>query len=222
MEVLNMSKKNTGKFFSGKGYYIALILGAVAIGVSGYLYYANANKPEDTQVANQGQSALVGATQTDGTASPEPTNPAPTEPAQQPQKPAKRVAPVSGKTIVPHAVDTLSYNPTTRDWRTHNGIDIAAAAGTKVRAAADGTVHAVYEDETMGMTVVIHHDGDYATTYSALAEDISVKAGDQVTAGQTIGQVSNSALLETAIGDHLHFAVSCGDKSVDPAEFLAE
>lgn len=215
-----MSKQK--KFFNGKGYYIALILGAVAIGVSGYLYYANANKPEDTQVANQGQSALVGATQTDGTVAPETTNPAPTEPVQQPQKPATRLAPVTGETIVSHAVDALCYNPTTRDWRIHNGIDIAAAAGTKVRAAADGTVHAVYEDETMGMTVVIHHDGGYTTTYSALAEELSVKAGDQVSAGQTIGQVGNSALMETAVGDHLHFAVSCGEKIVDPAEFLAE
>jgi len=217
-----MSKKNTGKFFSGKGYYIALILGAMAIGLSGYLYYANSNNPEDTQVANQGESALVGATQTDGTVAPETTNPAPTEPVQKPQKPANRVAPVTGETIISHAVDALCYNPTTRDWRTHNGVDIAAAAGTKVRAAADGTVHAVYEDETMGMTVVIHHEGGYTTTYSALAEEISVKAGDQVTAGQTIGQVGNTALMETAIGDHLHFAVSCGEETVDPAEFLAE
>ena len=42
-EVLEMSKKNFIKGFSGKGYYIALILCAAAIGISGYLYYRNAN-----------------------------------------------------------------------------------------------------------------------------------------------------------------------------------
>ena len=216
-----MSKKNTGKFFSGKGYYIALILGAVAIGVSGYLYYANANEPEDTQVANQGQSALVGATQTDGTASPEPTNPAPTEPAQQPQKPAKRVAPVSGKTIVPHAVDTLSYNPTTRDWRTHDGMDIAAAAGTPVYAAAEGTVQAVHEDGAMGYTVVITHADGYATCYSSLAKDVAVKVGDKVSLGQRIGTVGATALLESAIGEHVHFSVTRNGVAVDPVAFLS-
>ena len=39
------SRKNTGKF-AGKGYYIALILCAAAIGISGYMYYRNANTQE--------------------------------------------------------------------------------------------------------------------------------------------------------------------------------
>ena len=215
-----MNNKNTGSV-NGKGYYIALALCALAIGISGYLYYANANKPEDTQVANQGQSALVGATQTDGTVAPETTNPAPTEPVQQPQKPATRLAPVTGETIVSHAVDALCYNPTTRDWRIHNGIDIAAEAGTAVLAAADGTVYTTYEDESMGTTVVIRHTDGYVTTYSSLAAELSVAVGDTVSLGQTIGTVGNTALMETAIGDHLHFAVSCNDAPMDPAEFLA-
>ena len=39
-------------------------------------------------------------------------------------------------------------------------------------------------------------------------------------AGQAIGTVGNTALLESALGDHLHFAVTCDSKPVDPAKFL--
>ena len=72
----------------------------------------------------------------------------------------------------------------------------------------------------MGMTVVISHGGGYSTRYSSLSQEVSVKAGDTVVAGQAIGKVDNTALLENAIGDHLHFAVSCNGKAVDPVDFL--
>jgi murein DD-endopeptidase MepM/ murein hydrolase activator NlpD len=99
-------------------------------------------------------------------------------------------------------------------------VDIAAEAGTGVSASADGTVYTVYEDETMGMTVVIRHEGGYTTKYASLAEEVSAAPGDTVTLGQAIGCVGNSALLESALGDHLHFAVTCNGESVDPAVFL--
>ena len=118
-------------------------------------------------------------------------------------------------------MDELSYNATTRDWRVHNGVDIAAEAGAQVCAAADGVVYTVYQDETMGMTVVIRHDGDYTTKYASLAEEVSVSPGDEVILGQAIGCVGSSALLESALGDHVHFSVTCGDEAMDPAEFLS-
>ena len=99
-------------------------------------------------------------------------------------------------------------------------MDIAAEAGTIVCAAADGEVYTVYEDAEMGMTVVIRHDGGYVTTYASLAEKILVKPGEQVKLGQAIGCVGSTALLETAIGDHVHFSVSCNDEPMDPMEFL--
>ena len=39
-------RKQTGRGMFGKGYYIALILCAAAIGISGYMYYRNANKTQ--------------------------------------------------------------------------------------------------------------------------------------------------------------------------------
>ena len=117
-------------------------------------------------------------------------------------------------------MDALSYNQTTRDWRVHDGVDIAAEAGTAVCAAADGTVYTVYEDDTMGTTVVIRHEEGYTTKYASLAQEVSVAAGDTVTMGQAIGTVGQTALLESAIGDHLHFSVTCNGENLDPAEFL--
>ncbi len=44
-----MSDKNTSRHFGGKGYYIALVLCAVAIGISGYVYYHNADEVDSLQ-----------------------------------------------------------------------------------------------------------------------------------------------------------------------------
>ena len=216
------SRKTSGSSFSGKGYYIALILCAVAIGISGYLYYQNDNNdpinldtPATGVNATDPSDVQAVATQPQGDqTSVEPTG------SDQSVKTLQTGLPLSGQTVMDYAMDCLSYNPTTRDWRVHDGLDIAAEAGTPVCAAADGTVYTTYTDDTMGTTVVIRHDGGYVTVYSSLDSTLSVATGDTVTLGQTIGTVGNTALLESAIGDHLHFSVSCNDKSLDPAEFL--
>lgn len=218
-----MSNKKFGFSANGKGYYIALVLCAVAIGISGYLYYTSTNDQPDgdvTVVATNpaGDNDLqVVATQpqhegtdgTDATNAPAVTN-----------KSIQTVSPLAGEVVAAYAMDSLSYNQTTRDWRVHNGIDIAAQAGATVCAAAAGQVYTVYEDDTMGMTVVIRHDNGYVTKYASLANEVVVKAGDSVTMGQKIGAVGNTALLENAIGDHLHFSVTCNDEPIDPAKFL--
>ena len=218
-------KKNTGRGFGGKGYYIALILCATAIGISGYLYYRNANQHEDTQL--QGLTATVSGDKQEDVAAiatrpqtPEGTGGSGATTPSTTSKPLKTGYPVSGETVADYAMDCLSYNATTRDWRVHDGIDIAAEAGTPVLAAADGVVYTTYEDDTMGMTVVIRHDGGYTTKYSSLAGDLTVAPGDPVELGQAIGCVGSTALLESALGDHVHFSVTRDDEPVDPAEFL--
>ena len=220
-----MSKKKFFGSINGKGYYIALVLCAAAIGISGFLYYRNANKVDDPQLSDnptagdvRSDDRQVIATTPNSSALPESTQQA-TTPIK---KPRQTVSPVEGQTVAVYAMDSLSYNQTTRDWRVHNGIDIAAEAGTAVCAAAAGEVYTVYEDKAMGMTVVIRHDDGYTTKYCSLGENVLVKAGDTVTVGQAIGTVGNTALMENAIGDHVHFSVSCDGKVVDPAEFLQQ
>lgn len=212
-----MSNKNSK--YSIKGYYIALVLCAAAIGVSGYLYYRNANeKGADVPAAVTQQEQMAVAETRPATQQ----TPVTTEPAQtQPQKPLKTAAPVEGDVVAEYAMECLSYNETTRDWRVHAGCDYAAQAGTQVKAAADGEVYTVYEDEEMGMVVVIRHDGGYTTHYASLAHDVAVQAGDQVSLGDVIGTVGSTALMESALPEHVCFRVTHNGEIIDPAEFLA-
>ena len=127
------SRKTFGKF-GAKGYYIALILCAAAIGISGYLYYRNATQDEP-QLQNPTDNAPV-VNPTENTLPV--VGPQPDDPQKDPQTPVlKTKLPLEGETISQYAMECLAYNQTTRDWRTHNGIDIAAEAGTAVCAAAD-------------------------------------------------------------------------------------
>ena len=218
------NNKQTGRGFGSKGYYIALILCATAIGISGYLYYRNVNDVTSTQVDTTTPSILAGVTDREDVPAiaTQPSGSDTTLPSSENTTPKvfKTVAPVEGETVAEYAMDCLSYNQTTRDWRVHNGVDIAAAEGTSVLAAADGTVYTVYDDETMGTTVVIRHEDGYTTKYSCLAQEVMVAAGDIVTMGQQIGCVGTTALLESALEPHVHFSVTCDNEVVDPAEFL--
>ena len=218
------NNKQTGRGFAGKGYYIALVLCATAIGISGYLYYRNVNDAPSTQVDTTTPTVLAGVTDREDVPviATEPSDSGSTLPSTENTAPKvfKTVAPVDGETVAEYAMDCLSYNQTTRDWRVHNGVDIAAAEGTPVMAAADGTVYTVYDDETMGTTVVIRHEDGYTTKYSCLAQEVMVAAGDSVTMGQQIGCVGTTALLESALDPHVHFSVTCDNEVVDPAEFL--
>ena len=212
------NKFNFKRSFGRKGYYIALILCAAAIGISGYLYYAIANQSDAPQPNDPvGTFSPGGDVQVDGTLPGGNGTQDPSDPAKKPMPIGK---PLVGETVHEYAMDCLSYNETTRDWRVHNGIDIAAEAGTTVCAAAPGTVYTVYQDETMGYTVVIRHQDGFVTTYASLAEDIPVKAGDTVSMGTAIGTVANTAMLESAVGDHLHFSVTHNDEPMDPMVFL--
>ena len=227
-----MSNNKKGGIY-GKGSYIALILCATAIGISGYMYYRNANNTENqlqevvsddvaaTQLPEDLPVVVIQPQQPQGQEDEKTTSTEPSTQPTQPKSALKTGAPVAGQTVSAYAMDCLSYNETTRDWRVHNGVDIAAEEGAEVCAAADGIVYTTYQDDSMGMTVVIRHDGGYTTQYSSLAEELKVSAGDSVKLGQAIGCVGSTALVETAIGPHVHFSVTYRDEQMDPAEFLS-
>ena len=147
----------------------------------------------------------------------EPAGAVQTEAAQPALQP---VQPLQGTVSKPYSMDRLSFNLTTRDWRTHPGLDIAAALGSPVRAAADGTVLSVYEDDSLGQTVTLRHVDGWVTHYANLDREVPVSVGDAVRAGQIIGAVGRTALSEIGSEPHLHFAVYQNNVPQDPEEFL--
>ena len=207
-----------------KSFLLVMALCAVALWVTGYVYFRSEQQVQEASVQETYEDVLVGtigtedvpviATQPQTTATE--TTPAPTE-----KRVLKTMSPVEGSAISGYSMEALSYNQTTRDWRVHNGIDLAAEDGAPVMAAADGEVYTVYEDDALGHTVVIRHNDGYTSCYSSLSDKLEVKPGDKVTMGDTIGYAADSAIVESTLGSHVHFSVTHYDEPMDPEEFLA-
>ncbi|SDQ04802.1 peptidoglycan DD-metalloendopeptidase family protein [Leucobacter chromiiresistens] len=105
----------------------------------------------------------------------------------------------------------------------HNGIDLAAASGTRVYAAADGVVGLAGSVNMGGNEVYIQHGNGLGTRYSHLSR-FATSAGTKVKAGNVIGYVGSTGM---STGPHLHYmvhnpgggAVNYGSH-VNPAPYL--
>lgn len=225
----NNKSKGFRSFVKEKGYYIVLLLCAVAVGTSAYFLLTRDRSAEQATVApviatestaneeTVSESAAV-RDNAQETASAAQKPEAVTEPTSP--KRLETARPLEGEAVMAFAVDHLAYNETTRDWRTHEGVDYRAEEGQEVCAAADGTVYAIYEDESLGMTVVLQHADGYTTHYSNLNGEVSVSVGQSVSQGDVLGVVGTTACVETATVPHLHFAVYQNNSPVDPEEFF--
>ncbi|MBR2405295.1 MAG: M23 family metallopeptidase [Clostridia bacterium] len=98
----------------------------------------------------------------------------------------------------------------------HNGIDIAANAGTEVCAIEDGTVEKSTYNQYSGNFVVIKHTGDYTSSYAHLAES-RVSEGQMVKKGDIIGLVGSTG---AATGPHLHMEIRNDGNPINPMELI--
>ena len=233
-----------GDFMEGKGFYIVLLLCVAAIGLSGWFLLSSLTGEEEDVTAGGPVTITVTPTprpattpaatpRPPATASPVPAaTPSPAATARPAATPAATPAPtpaaaptvylwpVRGELLTAYSADVLAYDPTMADWRTHAGIDIAAAAGTQVLATAAGTVVSVEDDVMMGTTVVVDHGGGITSVYANLAAVPTVEAGDTVAAGAVLGSVGHTAIAESALPDHLHFSLEADGRAVDPTAYL--
>jgi murein DD-endopeptidase MepM/ murein hydrolase activator NlpD len=99
----------------------------------------------------------------------------------------------------------------------HLGLDIAAPAGSAVRAPADGIVGLVAPGLFFNGNVVILDHGLGVTTIYAHLATIAVAEGQAVHRGDVIGTVGKTG---RATGPHLHFGVNVRGVGVDPAQVL--
>ena len=103
----------------------------------------------------------------------------------------------------------------------HRGIDIANAAGTPIRATANGTVIAVGTSGNYGKRIMIYHGTDekgntYVTVYAHLSE-FKVRVGENVSQGDLIVLMGNTGY---STGTHLHYEVIVNGTKVNPRYFL--
>ena len=113
----------------------------------------------------------------------------------------------------------LRRHPILHRRRPHLGVDLAAPAGTPVRAIAGGTIAGAGWVSELGRCVRIEHAGALASLYGHL-ESIAdgVHEGTVVERGQVIGYVGSSGL---STGPHLHFAMDRDGEYVDPLKLTA-
>ena len=133
----------------------------------------------------------------------------------QPVAPRLVVAPLVGEEVAAFSVDELTYNETLGDWRTHDGIDIAADTGTAIGCFADGTVGTVGESNILGNYVTVNHEGGFSTLY-AHCSAITASAGQSVKKGDAIAKVGSTG---NATGSHLHFEVHDGEEYLNPVYY---
>lgn len=208
--------------FGGRGYYIALALCLAAVGTIGY--FALRERPVTVKQQEPAPTLDIQPTPTQPVVKPAPVVIPEPEPQPEITEPAELlpqvVSPLDGTTVTVFSMTELLYDTTMADWRTHDGIDVQAEEGAAVKTAAGGTVQSVTDDELMGTTVVIDHEGGYSTRYSSLQKDVPVTAGQQVVAGEIIGRVGTTSAAESQMGPHLHFSVSRDGAVIDPRDYV--
>jgi len=124
----------------------------------------------------------------------------------------------AGNIIKEWSADIPVFSNTMEDYRLHLGVDISAAIGTPVYAVADGTVESVEFHPMMGQTVVITHANGYKSIYQNMQTAVpsGIQAGVTVKAGDAIGTVGDTALIEISEDPHLHFELYKDDVCENP------
>lgn len=121
-----------------------------------------------------------------------------------------------GMTLVRPVSGVLTSRYGYRWGRTHTGIDIGAATGTTVKAAAGGTVTFSGWKGSLGKLVVITH-GNGIQTYYGHCSSLLVSAGQTVSAGQAISKVGSTG---RSTGPHLHFEIRVNGSSINPQSYI--
>lgn len=228
-----MKKVKFSNGIQGKGFAAALVLSICAVGISTYAAYSGAQKSinsekeqelgyDDNVFVFTDAADPVNAEQFDipKETPAETTTEAAADEAGLLFKSPKAMPIANAKVINPYSGGELVKSETLGVWKTHDGADLAAEVGTAVSSMMKGTVTEVKDDPLWGICVVIDHGDGIIGHYCGLAENVSVKTGQEVSMGELIGQVGNTADAECKLESHLHFGVTVGGAWTDPVKFV--
>lgn len=236
---------------SGKSFYAALALSVAMVGAACWYAYTSTgrkNAPETAETESSISTSLTAQTTT--TAFPLQTTDTAARTTRTTAVPAEEAAailrrtttaaettavaaettaraelpaaPVSGAVIEPFSCGELVKSKTTGIWQTHNGTDYAAAIGSEVAAALDGTVTAIERDALWGVCVTLLHSDGTVTRYCGLNEGLNVQSGQILERGTVLGAIGDTNEAEGAAEAHLHFEVLQNGQYVDPELFLQQ
>ena len=229
----NNKKGGIGGFLAGRGFYAAMavcLIGAVGAAwitasrtISSLNEKDNVSVPENRVVSEEKYNPEDSIFASEDVAKPkedvkieDPEPSAPEENTFSFFKKNEFALPLSGKISGSHSGGELVKYEALDEWRTHDGIDIAAETGAEIKAAANGKISAVTNDPLWGTVVEISHEGNIVTVYSGLAPELPVKPGDEVKLGDVIGTLGETNLAEIDKDSHLHFAMKENGKFIDP------
>jgi len=133
--------------------------------------------------------------------------------AALPQTKEEIVSPVSGWYSSYYGYRT---NPITGNNTLHTGLDIAAAQGSKIKAAYSGTVRKVGEDSRSGKYLYLTHSDGSETLYCHCSK-ILAEEGAVIRQGETIALVGSTGW---STGPHLHFEIHKNGERLDPLPYL--
>lgn len=170
-------------------------------------------KPAESQAPSSVSSSSEVSSQPQSIASSEPQEPvvAPVQSFAQP---------VSGQMLHAFSGDELVFNKTMGDWRTHNGVDLAANTGEEVKSALAGTVVKASEEGSWGGVVEVNC-GEVTFRYAGLSLPLKVQEGDVLEVGQVLGKISEVP-CENGIEPHLHLEAMKDGVYADPAQWLQQ
>lgn len=111
----------------------------------------------------------------------------------------------------------LRQSPTSGASTFHQGVDLAAPAGTPIYASRAGVVTIATYSNSAGYYVTINHGDGYSSIYMHMTNYV-VSAGSAVSAGQLIGYVGSTGI---STGNHLHFGIAYNGAYINPCNFLS-
>lgn len=128
--------------------------------------------------------------------------------------------PVNGNVIMNYSMDRTVYFATLMQYKCNPAIIIDAEVGTEVKAAADGVITKIDEDnEETGYTITMEIGNGYSLIYGQL-DQVSLEVGDVVSEGDVIGTVAEPTKYYTVEGSNLYFQVMENDQTVNPMLLL--